>query len=81
MPKKTDAPPESGALEPHEAEPIPCLFATIHWRSPERPDGYTADEVELMNIEANRHIPNLYAELMASREARLSAQEAETDEE
>ncbi len=52
--------------------PIPALFATIHFRSEERPDGYTEDEIELMNIEANRHIPELYATLKAARDARLA---------
>lgn len=44
---------------------IPAIFATIHWRSDERPNGYTAEEVSWLNVIANRHIPALYAELLA----------------
>lgn len=32
---------------------IPSLFATIHWRSPQRPNGYTAEEVEEINRKLN----------------------------
>jgi hypothetical protein len=34
--------------------PLPALFATIHVRSAERPDGYTADEIAELNRVANR---------------------------
>ena len=53
-------------------EQIPALFATIHFRSDRRPHGYTADEIEELNIEANRHVPELYAELTAQRNDRMT---------
>lgn len=39
------------------AEPvkIPALFATIHFRSALRPDGYTDDEISELNQLANLH--------------------------
>lgn len=36
-----------------DGKPIPSLFATIHWQSPERPDGYTSEEVEDINRQLN----------------------------
>lgn len=36
---------------------IPALFATIHWRSPRRPNGYTPEQVEELNRMANAHLP------------------------
>jgi hypothetical protein len=33
---------------------IPALFATIHFRSEQRPDGYTDDEIVRLNELANR---------------------------
>ena len=53
-------------------EQIPNIFASIHFRSQRRPDGYTNDEIELLNIEANRHIPDLYEKLKAARDERLA---------
>jgi hypothetical protein len=32
---------------------LPALFATIHFRSARRPDGYTADEIDELNRAAN----------------------------
>ena len=52
-------------------EKLPVLFATIHWRSESRPDGWTSEEVEDLNIEANRHIPELYKALKEQRDQRL----------
>ena len=51
---------------------IPSLFATIHFRSEQRPDGYTSDDIELLNIQANRHIPDLYEKLVRQREERIA---------
>ena len=45
-------------------KPNPSLFATIHWRSDTRPDGYTPAAVSWMNVIGNRHIPELYAKLL-----------------
>lgn len=42
------------ADEPERERKIPALFATIHFRSPERPDGYTAEEIAELNELANR---------------------------
>lgn len=38
-----------------EQEPsvIPALFATIHFQSDERPDGYTAEDIGTLNSIAN----------------------------
>jgi hypothetical protein len=49
-------------------KPIPNLFATIHWRSDERPDGYTPADVSWMNVIANRHIPELHGQLLAEHQ-------------
>ncbi|WP_286951991.1 MULTISPECIES: hypothetical protein [Brevundimonas] len=38
--------------------PLPALFATIHFRSARRPDGYTADEIAHLNRAANRRKPD-----------------------
>jgi hypothetical protein len=43
---------------------IPALFATIHFRSERRPNGYTDAEVAWLNVVANKHIPELYAKLL-----------------
>jgi predicted RNase H-like nuclease (RuvC/YqgF family) len=32
-----------------EKEEVPALFATIHFKSPGRPDGYTADDLDEIN--------------------------------
>lgn len=37
-----------------EDRPLPALFATIHFRSTRRPDGYTADDIADLNRAANR---------------------------
>ncbi len=41
-----------------EDRPLPALFATIHFRSARRPDGYTADEIAHLNRAVNRRIPD-----------------------
>ena len=43
-----------------ETEPdnTPALFATIHFRSDERPDGYTDDEIADLNELANANKPS-----------------------
>lgn len=38
---------------------IPALFATIHFKSEHRPDGYTDEDIEDMNNKANAHLPHL----------------------
>lgn len=43
---------------------IPALFATIHFRSDQRPDGYTDAQIAWMNVIANKHIPDLHADLL-----------------
>jgi len=35
--------------KPDDGQPIPALFATIHFRSDERPDGYTDQEIADLN--------------------------------
>jgi hypothetical protein len=37
--------------------PLPALFATIHLRSAQRPDGYTDKDISALNIIANTHKP------------------------
>ena len=32
---------------------IPALFATIHFRSAQRPDGYTDEDIQALNAIAN----------------------------
>lgn len=39
-----------------EKKPIPALFATIHFRSERRPDGYTDEHIAELNEAANRHL-------------------------
>ncbi|WP_286693158.1 MULTISPECIES: hypothetical protein [unclassified Brevundimonas] len=36
---------------------IPALFATIHFRSDERPDGYTDEDIQALNTLANQPRP------------------------
>lgn len=36
---------------------IPALFATIHFRSDERPDGYTDEDIQALNTLANTPKP------------------------
>lgn len=45
--------------QPDEADlpKIPCLFATIHFKSEQRPDGYTDDDIKQMNLSANEDQP------------------------
>lgn len=40
-----------------DPKPIPALFATIHFRSDKRPDGYTDDEITELNQLANGEKP------------------------
>jgi hypothetical protein len=51
-------------------KPIPALFATIHHRSEDRPDGYSPEDVSWLNVIANRHIPALHAELLEQHRRR-----------
>jgi hypothetical protein len=48
-PKLPDLPDDSLA----GGEEIPSLFCTIHWKSPSRPNGYTAEDVAELNRLAN----------------------------
>lgn len=41
--------PESDQKPPD----IPALFATIHFRSEGRPDGYTDEDIATLNVMAN----------------------------
>lgn len=45
--------PASGEKPTPDLKDIPALFATIHWRSPQRPNGYTAEQVEEINRKLN----------------------------
>jgi hypothetical protein len=45
---------DTGAEAPREESCIPALFATIHFRSPQRPDGYTAEDLAEINGQLNR---------------------------
>lgn len=36
-----------------KSEDIPAIFATIHFRGPDRPNGYTAEDIAEMNRLAN----------------------------
>lgn len=40
-------------------EDIPALFATIHFKSDRRPDGYTDEEIAELNRIANLRAPKL----------------------
>lgn len=35
--------------KPDDRQALPALFATIHFRSDERPDGYSDDEIAALN--------------------------------
>jgi hypothetical protein len=62
-------PKDRSALEPSDQVPdhsdpgraddesIPKLFATIHWKSPLRPNGYTPEQVAEINEFLNRPKP------------------------
>ena len=41
--------PEAGSDGDGEPEDIPALFATIHFRGPLRPNGYTLEELDEIN--------------------------------
>lgn len=43
--------------EPVPATAIPALFATIHFQSDERPDGYTDEDIRALNTLANTPKP------------------------
>lgn len=40
-----------------EPADIPALFATIHFQSDERPDGYSAEDIRTLNTIANTAKP------------------------
>lgn len=46
-----DEPTDTKGVEPAE---LPALFATIHFRSEDRPNGYTPDEIAKLNELANK---------------------------
>lgn len=52
-PKNQPADDASAEKSTPDLKDIPALFATIHWRSPQRPDGYTAEQVEEINRKLN----------------------------
>jgi hypothetical protein len=45
---------KTSADDTTEEDRIPSLFATIHFQSAERPDGYTDEEIGEMNRLANQ---------------------------
>lgn len=45
--------PKDEPKTPGETEKVPALFATIHMRSPQRPDGYSDEDVAELNRLAN----------------------------
>lgn len=49
---------ETPAVDPAATDlsQIPALFATIHHKSDERPDGYTSDDIADLNDKANAHL-------------------------
>ena len=48
---------------PVPEDQIPAIFATIHFKSEDRPNGYEDHDISRMNVIANRHIPELYQSL------------------
>jgi hypothetical protein len=50
----TDNEIDADKAQPLSLAGIPALFATIHFRSPERPDGYTPEEIAQLNELANQ---------------------------
>jgi hypothetical protein len=50
--KSPETASDDGQTRPDE-ESIPKLFATIHWKSPLRPNGYTHEDVAELNRIAN----------------------------
>lgn len=58
---------------------IPALFATIHHRSEARPNGYTDEDISWLNVQANRHIPDVYASLSAAHKERFPNSDLGTD--
>lgn len=42
-----------------DADGLPRLFATIHYKSDARPDGYSSKDIWEMNNKANAHLPHL----------------------
>jgi hypothetical protein len=50
----------SDKLESDQKPPdIPALFATIHFKSDDRPDGYTDEDIRALNTLANTPKPRL----------------------
>ena len=48
--------PKSKLQTPPETE-IPALFATVHFQSDERPDGYSAEDIASLNAIAKKAKP------------------------
>lgn len=42
-----------------DADGLPRLFATIHYKSDARPEGYSSKDIWNMNNAANAHLPHL----------------------
>lgn len=40
-----------------ESAASPALFATIHFQSDDRPDGYTEEDIQTLNVIANTPKP------------------------
>lgn len=54
-PAETANPAEAEAadVDPSNPQDIPALFATIHHKSDQRPDGYTPEDIEELNNAGN----------------------------
>lgn len=48
--------PDTDGQDIPEDDGIPAIFATIHFKSDARPDGYTPEDIEEMNRVANQHL-------------------------
>lgn len=46
---------EAADVDPSNAPDVPVLFATIHHKSDQRPDGYTAEDIAELNNVGNAH--------------------------
>lgn len=51
--------PANAVADQEDEALIPNLFATIHFKSDDRPNGYTDEDIENMNNAANAHLPHL----------------------
>lgn len=54
--------PDQPEADHDDDDNLPRLFATIHHKSDERPDGYSSKDLWNMNNLANSHLPHLQQE-------------------